>query len=234
MSPAPFMTSDELERRRDALFAEHGITPVESCVFWTVEIYGGGNRSESLAEDAYANTEKAHLLCEYEAAVAACLEKGWLRILMQADCDQDKERWQNKPAHGIWNAEVATETEYVPGNVDFTEAGARLYHHVDAASDALRGEKPHEGITCYTWHLPNMVRIWGAYKEDLAAQLQIIQRIRLAGDASRRIGFASGEQITRIDGPHQIDGWWMTRFVYISPGWYANIYYTPHYGQPPE
>jgi len=58
--------------------------------------------------------------------------------------------------------------------------------------------------------------------------------MRSAGDMSMGGGLASGEQITRIDGPHQIDGWWMTRFTYISPGWYADVYYTPHYGQPPK
>ncbi len=228
------MTSEEQQRGRDALFAEHGISPVESGVFWTVETYGGANRSESLAEDAYANTEEAHLLCEYEAAVAACLEKGWLRILTQADCDQDKQRWQNKPAHGLWDAEVVTETEYRVGNVDFTEAGARLYHRLEAASDALRGEKPHEGMTCYTWHLPNMVRIWGAYEEGVAAQLHQIQQMGAGGDEYMGWDFNNSRQITRIDGQHQIDGWWMTRFTYISPGWYADVYYTPHKGQSPE
>lgn len=228
------MTSEELKRKREALFAEYGISPVEDCVFWTVETYGGCNKASRLADDAYGNTEEAFPLCEYEAAVAACLEKGWLRILTQADCDQDKQRWDAKPAQGIWDAEYVTETEYRPGNVDFTEAGARLYYHLDAARDALRGEKPHEGMTCYTWHSHNMVRIWGAYQEGLAAQLHQIQQMGAGSDESMGWDFNNSRQITRIDGPHQIDGWWITRFVYISPGWYADVYYTPHKEQTPE
>lgn len=230
--PKPTMTQEEYRRGCNALCAKHGISPVEDSLLWTVAHYEGAESGSSIAEAAYALAEAAVPLPDYQAAVRGCLGRKWLRILTQADCDLDKRRWQHKPAHGVWDAEYVTETEYQPGSIDFTEQGARLYYGLAAAKARLGGHRPHEGTLCFTWHPLGMVRIWGAYPKDVAAQLHGMQTRQQGISDSMGWDCTDASQITHIKGPLQIPGWWMTRFLRISPGYYADVYYTPQTQEP--
>jgi hypothetical protein len=131
-----------------------GVSPTEFGVLLAVH-QRGSMPTDDLARYApwleEADGEPNFRHDQIEKAIESCFSKGWLRVLTQEDCEQDRARWQEDLNQNCG------EEEYTEGDVDFSQAGARLFYDILVEMDTTENKKPFQESICYAWNVPGLV-----------------------------------------------------------------------------
>ena len=179
-------------------------------------IYRDGNdKREGLSQYIFnyfsaASHSQVQTIEQYENAIDSCLEKSLLKILTTEDCNIDKERWLNDDNQNL------DEEPYLPGNLDFTISGAKIFNDLLDTFLKNKGHKRFNGRICLKWKNEGILSILSKLKKDIISELEVLQEPGLLG---------SGEQIIDIGRPFPIGPWWITRFNRLSRGWRVDIKY---------
>lgn len=186
----------------------------EYIVLDSVEHMMGRVIPERIPPYAQAIMDHTVSLDRYHKAVESCLIKGWLRILSQADCEEDRTRWENDDNQFI------SGFDYQEGNTDFTPQRGLLFDQISSEWLVRRGMKPYSGYG-QSQKIPNQVRIFSAYEANLLLLVENVERTRKEdlhwlGESVRIVG---------VEGPEQISNWWINRFVQLPIG-YRAIFHT--------
>lgn len=166
--------------------------------------------------DVYCETASAK--SELHRAAVQCLDWGWLKILSEWDCQEDRLRWGDDP-HQNWS-----ELTHRPGDVDFTQVGWKAY--VELAKRLGKSspeERRRESGHCL-WRTPGCVSMISMSSQLLLDDLAEI----LAGtDCLVADGLTAEHAITSTIGPYLIGPWWVKR-RYLAPyGYRVDISFTP-------
>jgi hypothetical protein len=128
----------------------------------------GNFKRQSLAKYTYKyyETAKPNSACaidEYEGAIESCLEKGIIKIITDADCSRDTERWVHD------DNQYCDEEVYFEGNVNFTEKGAKLYGEIQDQLIKINriNCSRFDGIIGFKWKHKNVLSIFAKRREDI-------------------------------------------------------------------
>jgi hypothetical protein len=197
------------------ILARYGIGRWEFYVLNAIDIRGSEIAIDKLASFVHGlSLEDEYSVEDLRETVETCLSKQWIKVLTQQDCVEDRLRWQGA------DDQCCGESEYQAGNVDFTPEGAFLYDAICREMDALKGKQPYQSTIHYSWKTPGRLRIYAIYPEDLR---KVIDRI-LSGTDTHPL--SHGEQISHVEEPHRIQGWWLNRFVQLPQAYYCDAYYS--------
>ena len=154
---------------------------------------------------------QAQSVDQYENAIDSCLDKSFLKVLTIEDCNKDKERWLEDDNQSI------DEHPYIPGNLDFTISGAKIYNDfLDTRSDDKKLHGKNTRAVYYKWKNDGVLSFITKLKKDITSELKKLQEPGILGD---------GEQIIDIGNPYSIGPWWVTRFDRLNKGWRVDIKY---------
>ena len=155
---------------------------------------------------------------ELERAAVQCLDRGWLKILSEQDCQEDSLRWADDP-HQNWS-----ELTHRPGDVDFTPAGWKAYVRL---AKRLGETSPQEHCLesgQYLWRTPGCISMISMSQQMLLKDLAGV----LAGtDCLVADSLSAKHTIGQIVGPYEIGAWWVKRFYLAPYGYRVDISFTP-------
>ena len=204
-----------MNETQNAIVEAHGVSPIEFDILDAVRLHGQLARTHVARYAVFlgsANPEESFSQAEYELTVETCLQKGWIKVLTSEDCAQDRLRWQNE------QDQFCGEIEYRPDDVDFTEAGARLFFSMFAEIDAAQGKRPYHSLGIgFAWSMPGCVHLFGAYADQVMQHADdVLAGREFLGDGCR--------QIERVEGPFPTGPWWINRFVRLQEGYRCDVY----------
>lgn len=198
-----------------AIVEAHGVSPIEFGVLYTIDERPQLTRTLIPKFAVFMGPTpygKHFSQAKYKVAVETCIQKGWLRVITVQDREQDRLRWQNDMN------QYCGEIEYQPGDIEFTEVGARLFYRILEELDVAEGKRPYESLSIgYSWSMPGCVRFFGAYADQvMQATEQYVTGKESLGDCCR--------QIERVEGPFPTGPWWINRFVHLQEGYRCDLY----------
>ena len=200
------------------LICEYGLNIAEFHILSVFNREGSCER-QYLAKHTYKYYESARpnsacTIDEYEEAIQSCLEKGFIKIITDADCMRDIERWLHD------ENQFCDEDVYYKGNLDFTDKGAKLYGEIEER--LLQKNRNYssrfDGIVGYKWKHKNVVSIFTTKREDIDKEIENIRN-----DPSHLFDY--GQQLIQMGEPYPIKNWWITRFDQLDEGWRVDIQY---------
>ena len=181
-------------------------------------IYRDGNQiREGLSKYIFnyfwaASPTKVQSFNQYENAIDSCLKKTFLKVLTAKDCSLDNERWL------IDDNQNLDEEPYLPGNIDFTKYGARVYNDFLDSLSKKKGEDRFDGRICYKWKIKGTISILTKLKKDLISELEELEK-------NPSYLLSDGMEMINTGSPYPIGPWWVTRFDHIGNGWRVDIKY---------
>ena len=186
------------------------------CLFSNIN-QDDGNRSIS-ATIEYVYWEPMPVKSEMEHAVVQCLDRGWLKILSEHDCQRDRLRWENAP-HQYYS-----ESPYLAGCVDFSPEGWEAYVKL---AEKLGKPSPEERCRkrmLYLWRTPGCISIISMSQE---MHLKDLVEVLAGTDSLVADGLSAKHTIGEIVGPYEIGAWWVKRFYLAPYGYRVDISFTP-------
>lgn len=155
---------------------------------------------------------------EIERAVEQCLALGWIKILSEQDCEEDRLRWADDP-HQNWSEDTRG-----AGCVDFTSTGWAAYVEMVEARLGIGLNGLYTGSIQYLWRVPGRVSILAVSEEEL---LREQDEVRSGSDSLVGSGLTAEHTVTDITGPYAIGPWWVKRFWQAPSGYRTDITFEP-------
>lgn len=146
----------------------------------------------------------------YVAAIRSCIEKGWLKILDDSDCERDEQRRRQEP-HPICNISV-----YEPGCVEFTEEGASRY--IQLCDDLAKLCELTPERVGWNSEQHGLLDLYGDTETSCAQELQ-----EIVAYPESYLGECT--HITSVSGIQPCGSWWISRFELIPEGFHVRIRY---------
>lgn len=155
---------------------------------------------------------------ELERAAVQCLDRGWLKILSERDCQEDSLRWADDP-HQNWS-----EFTWRTGDVDFTPAGWKAYVELAKRLGDISPEEHCQESGHYLWRTPGCISMISMSRKMLSENLTevLAGKDSLIGDS-----LSTEHTIGDIVGPYEIGSWWVKRFYLAPYGYRVDIRFTP-------
>lgn len=155
---------------------------------------------------------------ELEHAAELCLQKEWIKILSEQDCEAELLRWEKEPHQNY------SECPRRAGCADFTSKGWKAYVRL---AKKLGKSSPQEDCResgQYLWRTPGCVSMIYMSKQMLLKDLAEV----LAGkDSLIPYGLSAEHTVTSTVGPYEIGSWWVKRFYLAPYGYRVDISFTP-------
>jgi len=201
----------------EEIAAKYGMTPREQGILTAIHYREANDLWDKLPEVAawYDDLENSGegVLKEYREAAKSCLHKGWIKVLTEADVEDDRLRWAVLPE------QIDKFMPYEAGNVEFTASGAGIYGEIFDAWDRSQGRKPYLSFVLYVWDSPGQVRIESGARKRVSA---LVKKLKAGKTHSV---FIDGEKVISIDPVIEIRNWWVTRFVCLPLAYSVKVFY---------
>jgi len=156
---------------------------------------------------------------EIERAVEQCLEAGWIKVLSEQDCEDDRLRWIDDP-HQNWSENLDR-----VGCVDFTSEGWNVYAKLVNEHRRIPLEDLYRQSVQYIWRMPGRVSILSMSEEEL---LRERAEVVSGSDGLTSDGSLSADhKVGEITGPYAIGSWWVNRFYLAPYGYRVDVSFEP-------
>ncbi len=180
----------------------------------------GSSKRDSLAR--YANSyfgavrpDSAPTIDEYNNAIEFCLERGFIKVLSEEDCERDRERWLHD------DNQFCEEERYISGNLDFTKKGVQFYRELGEKIYKKKGISHlscFDGLIGFKWKHKGVVSILTKNRKDLEKKIECVRN-------NPSYLLTGKRRLIEIGKPYPIGTWWVTRFEQLDKGWRVDIKY---------